>query len=67
MVDLVGNRQGMNDLARAPFPTRLEPFVVPLQRQAQRRELLAELVVQIARDAGALVLLRGDDAAAAAR
>ena len=34
----------------------------PLERQAQRRELLAELIVQVAGDAGALVLLRGDDA-----
>ena len=37
---------------------------LPLERQAQRRELLAELIVEVAGDARALVFLRGDQPAA---
>src|SRR4051812_18978289 len=42
---------------------RRHRLALPLQAETKRGELLPELVVQIARDPCALVLLRGDDLA----
>ena len=61
-VDLLRSGPARVDLPRLRPPTAR----VPLERQPQRGELLAEVVVEIAGDARALVLLRGDDASAAA-
>ena len=61
VVDHVRQIERALDLLAALTIVVAKPLLHSLERQAQRRQALPELVVQIAGDTAALVLLRGHD------